>query len=507
MTIFRTIAAALLLAVAGLVAAARQPPQVFTFRHEAVLGTSLDLKVVARTQATAERAEAAALAEIARQATILSAYDPESEFSRWARTTDTAVAVSPELYEVLDLFDRWRERTGGAINPAAEAASRLWQASAAESRLPTDAALASIAAAMQRTHWRLDPGSRTATRLSSVPLTLNSFTKSYIVEHAVDAALAAGPVRAVILNVGGDLVVRGDWTEPVRLADPAADAENSAGLTTIAVRGRAVATSGSYRRGVDIDGHHYSHIIDPRTGRPQGHVVSATVVAPDGATAGALATAFCVLAPEESRALAASLPGVEYLLVERDGAHIQSAAWQSLEPVPPPPGRSLLPIVHAAEQGTWDPAFELDVNLELARVTGFGGKRPYVAVWIEDQDRFPVRTLAVWFQKSRWLPDLKSWYRSDRMRAMAEGSDLTASVSSATRPAGKYTLKWDGKDNQGQPVKAGTYTVYIEAAREHGTYQIIRQAMDFSGKPQQLELPGNVEVAAATLDYHPRANR
>jgi hypothetical protein len=44
-------------------------------------------------------------------------------------------------------------------------------------------------------------------------------------------------------------------------------------------------------------------------------------------------------------------------------------------------------------------------------------------------------------------------------------------VATATRPAGKYTLKWDGKDNAGKPVKPGKYTVILEAAREHGTYQ------------------------------------
>lgn len=75
------------------------------------------------------------------------------------------------------------------------------------------------------------------------------------------------------------------------------------------------------------------------------------------------------------------------------------------------------------------------------------------------------------------------------------------SVSSATRPAGKYTLKWDGKDNQGKLVKPGKYTVFIEASREHGTYQLMRQEMDFNGAPKQFNLTGNVEIASASLDY------
>ena len=66
------------------------------------------------------------------------------------------------------------------------------------------------------------------------------------------------------------------------------------------MRDRAVATSGNYRRGVRIGDRFYSHIIDPRTARPVGHILSSTVVAPNPSDAGALATAFSVLSPEES---------------------------------------------------------------------------------------------------------------------------------------------------------------------------------------------------------------
>jgi hypothetical protein len=163
-----------------------------------------------------------------------------------------------------------------------------------------------------------------------------------------------------------------------------------------------------------------------------------------------------------------------------------------------------IPVVYAAEQepapGAWNTRLELTVTFELAEI-GYA-RRPYVAVWVEDNDRFPVRTLALWYRKPRWLPELRAWYRDDRMRARAEASDLAPSISSATRSPGRYTLKWDGKDNGGKLVKAGKYTVFIEAAREHGTYQLMRQSVDFNGSPQQFQLPGNAEVASASLDYH-----
>ena len=127
MTPFRLASVVLLLAVGGLVAAARAGDQIYTFHYEQVLGTSFELKVVAPSAAIAARAEAAAMEEIARNARILSSYDPDSEFSRWFRTHGVPTPVSPELFDVLSLFDRWRARSSGALDPAAEAATRLWK--------------------------------------------------------------------------------------------------------------------------------------------------------------------------------------------------------------------------------------------------------------------------------------------------------------------------------------------------------------------------------------------
>lgn len=474
-----------------------------TFQRENVLGTSFELKVSATSADAASRAETAALREIEREGAILSSWNADSEFGRWFRTRGQAVTVSPELFEVLSTFDTWRTRTDGALDAAAEAVSRAWKFAASQGRTPTAAELERAVATVRQQHWKLDPAARTATHLSDTPLALNSFVKSYIMDQAIDAAMRTPGVGAAVLNIGGDLVIRGPkWTEAVNLADPRSDAENSAPLERLLVSDRAVATSGGYRRGFDIAGHHYSHIVDPRTGQTTSHVLSATVIAPRPADAGALATAACVLTPEETRRLAATIPGAEFLLITAQGGRITSPGWPRYEAVSPAltaaakPAPSPSPAPQSAEEG-----MELNITFQLAK----NGKRPYVAVWIENMDKFPVRTLALWYQKPRWLPDLRNWYREDRMRATAEGKDITASVASATRSPGKYSLNWDGKDQAGKPVKPGKYTVNIEAAREHGTYQIMRQEVEFDGKPKQFQLTGNQEISSANIDYRKAA--
>lgn len=514
---------------------AAEPATVHVFHHENVLGTSLELKAVTASPAEAERAEAAALAEIDRLAGILSTYDSASEASRWLRTTQSPVKVSPELFEVLGLFDQWRTRTAGALDAAAETISRLWQTAAAQGQPPAPAAIAEAVATVRQRHWSLDATARTATHLTAAPLVFNSFAKSYIASHACDAALQAANLKAMVVNIGGDLIVRGDLTETVGLADPRADAENDPPLAALRVRDLAVATSGDYRRGVAIGGRWYSHLVDPRTGQPAGEIISATVVAPAATDAGALATACCVLDPAKGLQAVAARPGAECLLITRDGRRLASAGWHALESAPAAASgdiRGLLatrqPAVlidtapaapptaaapktesaapPAAPAGLWDENNELMVSLELMRFDGRRAARPFVAVWVEDADKYPVRTLALWFNGGRWLPDLRTWQHEEQLRALTEGTALTKSASSATRAPGKYTLKWDGKDNSGKLVKAGKYTVLIETAREHGTYQLIRQEMDFNGTPAKLELKANPEVSAASLDYHRKAN-
>jgi thiamine biosynthesis lipoprotein len=482
--------------------------KLYVFHYENVLGTSLELKVVASSPAQSERAEKAVLAEIDREAHILSSWDPDSEFSRWFRSVDQPVGISPELFEVLKLFDVWRSRTHGALDASAEMITRIWKNAAAERRLPSEPELRAAVASVRKVHWKLDPIYRTATHMSDTPLALNSFVKSYIAGRAADAALGVSGTQAAVVNIGGDLVVRGEWTELVDVADPKSDAENSVPIARLFVRNMAVATSGDYRRGVEILGRRYSHIVDPRTGMPADEIISSSVVAPTPADAGALATALSVLTPAESARLVASIPGAEYMLVKKNGEKIVSGGWSSLQaPVSSKttamrPTASFQTIAAQSDAPAWNDKFELTISIDLSLIEGYRVRRPYLAVWIEDEKHSPVRTIALWFAKFKFLRELNAWSRAENSVSASEDTHVLNSVSSATRPPGKYTFRWDGKDNFGKPVRAGKYGVMIEAAREHGTDQLMHQEIDFNGLPIHIQIPGGIEIASASLDYH-----
>jgi FAD:protein FMN transferase len=470
----------------------------YLFQYENVLGTSMELKIVAVSEKQAGIAEKAALAEISRLSGILSSYDAKSEFSKWLASSNQEIVISKELFTVLHLFDSWRNKTDGALDASAEAAGKLWKEAAVKGQLPGQEELMHTVEEIKQTHWQLNAADQTATHLTKTPLRLNSFAKSYIIQSAADKAMAAANIQGILVNIGGDMVISGEMDVPVQISDPEADAENDAPIDQVLIHNRAVATSGNYRRGELIQGVWYSHIIDPRTGQPAGDVLSATVVAPSATDAGALATAFNVLKPAESITLAASFPGVDYLIITSNGERIESKGWKALE-VPMSPTDPFHPAGRnpSFQEKEWKN--ELTITLQLSQQPGFA-KRPYAAVWIEDKNNDPVKTIALWYNKPRWISDLREWYHKNGSTWAAD-RPAYQSTTSATRSPGKYTLKWDGRDDKGNQLKPGTYTVYIEVVREHGGYDLLHQEISCKETPQQYHLNGNIEIADATFAY------
>jgi hypothetical protein len=145
------------------------------------------------------------------------------------------------------------------------------------------------------------------------------------------------------------------------------------------------------------------------------------------------------------------------------------------------------------------------VNFEINLQKQGNVKRPYIAIWVEDENHAPVRTITVWHGSDRYMPELRSWWLKYR-GTYTDDKNFVASVTSATRSAGKYSVKWDGKDDKGNMVKPGKYILKLEVSREHGTYQLMRQELDWNDQPQTFTLPGNIEIASASLDLRKKAN-
>ena len=93
---------------------------------------------------------------------------------------------------------------------------------------------------------------------------------------------------------------------------------------------------------------------------------------------------------------------------------------------------------------SWSRDFELVVDFEINQPEGEGRRyrRPYVAIWVENKEGFPIRNLTLWVSMGgagpfQWLPDLKRWYRADQARKQVEKKDLVFTTRPPDPAAGQ----------------------------------------------------------------------
>ncbi len=82
----------------------------------------------------------------------------------------------------------------------------------------------------------------------------------------------------------------------------------------------AVFTSGNYVRFREDSNQRFPHILDPRTGWPVSGIASATVIALEGSTADAAATAIVVAGTDQWPQVASDMGVVAALVIDESGA-------------------------------------------------------------------------------------------------------------------------------------------------------------------------------------------
>ena len=162
-----------------------------------------------------------------------------------------------------------------------------------------------------------------------IKIGLGGIAKGYGVDRAM-AVLMDWGIKHTVVNAGGDMKILGlnfgkSWE--VAIKHPR---QQQRAMATIKVSNTCVVTSGDYERFFEVDGKRYHHIIDPRTGYPSQGCLSATIIAPDAEFADALATALCVLGPEEGLEIVESLDRVEAILVDMDGTVVPSTGLKNV---------------------------------------------------------------------------------------------------------------------------------------------------------------------------------
>ena len=176
-------------------------------------------------------------------------------------------------------------------------------------------------------------------------------------------------------------------------------------------------------------------------------------------------------------------------------------------------------------------AANLDLSIDIPRLDVAEYHRPYVAVWLEREDKSVAANLAVWYQQpkqgetasaaaapaapaaaagapggmqgaaanvqggAKWLPDLRQWWRRS-------GRELTLpadGITGATRAPGEHSLSFNVAD-----LPAGQYKLVVEAAREEGGRELVDVPFQVPAKDAQtIKAKGSRELGAISLSVKP----
>jgi thiamine biosynthesis lipoprotein len=331
---------ALLLALLALTACQPAPPDPTVRLAGSTMGTGYELKLVpapGQTLPADLKTEIdALLVQVNRR---MSTYEPDSELSRFNRNPSTDwIAVSPELQQVVAEGLRISDLSNGAFDITVGPLVNLWGFGPESRRdqVPSDEA---IAQARERVgYWRLHARAEPPALKKDRPdlyVDLSALAKGYGVDQLADLVEAKG-IHNYLVSISGDLRAKGlngkgqPWTVAIERPVPGQRSVER----LIRISDHAVSTAGDYRNYFEQNGRRYSHIINPRTGRPVLQtLVSVTVVSKLDLQADAIDTALLAAGADPGFQLATDHHlAAFFILASPDGKSFQERYTPEFEP-------------------------------------------------------------------------------------------------------------------------------------------------------------------------------
>lgn len=274
----------------------------------------------------------------------LSTWRDDSEIARINRLkTSEWIPVSPEIVHLIAVAAEIGQKTGGCYDLTIKPILDLWGFSRHDNRVPTAAEIERARAhvGMDKLEWDLT-GNRLRKLDPEVQIELSSIAQGYTVAR-VAARLEARGIQNYLAEVGGEMKVKGKkangqpWRVAIEKPTPLAR-EVQRILDLQEERGTAVMTAGTYRNFFEEGGKAYSHILDPRTGRPVTHgLLSVTVLHEDPTLADGWDTALLCVGETEGNRIATA-EGLKTLFIYREGSELKewmSPAFIDSNPTPP----------------------------------------------------------------------------------------------------------------------------------------------------------------------------
>ena len=291
-----------------------------------VMGCAAHVEITDGTEAMLDHAES----RLRELESLWSRFILDSDISRANRAAGTPVDVAAETVAVVRrAIEAWKQTHGAfdiTVLPALLHHGYTHSASAGQPAPRVSRRVIGVSGAISA-----DVIAGTLTVPAGAAIDLGGIGKGYAADMVTEELLGLGAAGALV-NIGGDIAVRGDSPTPsgswvLGIEDPLTAPGHTA---IVSIRSGGIATSGTtVRRWSTSSGETAHHLIDPRTARPAATcLLTATVIASDAATAESFATA-AMMKDGRSAIQLLDLVGLAGLAVADDGTVFRTASLEA----------------------------------------------------------------------------------------------------------------------------------------------------------------------------------
>lgn len=296
------------------------------------MGTSWSVKYITDQRVNQAGLEGEIQTELNRIESAMSNWQEDSDVSKFNHLSQGCLLVTEDTVTVARASQTISQQSDGYFDPTVSPLIELWGFGVGNQppEEPAPELLDALLANTGYQHFSI-ADRQLCKNDAAIHLNFSAIAKGYAVDQLA-SLFSRNDIDRFLVEVGGELYGQGqnnqneNWT--VGVETPSFGWPQGV-YSVLHLNGNAVATSGDYRNYYELNGQTYSHILNPRTGRPVVHnAASVTVVHESTMMADGWATALLAAGPEEGIRLANNA-GIAAYMILRDGEQFTSAQSRS----------------------------------------------------------------------------------------------------------------------------------------------------------------------------------
>lgn len=256
----------------------------------------------------------------------MSLYDDRSLISAFNRA-DTSMEIDEHMIYVVKMARDMYDISEGMFDISVMPLVDLWGFGPNRTqRLPLQHTIDSVLQFVGMDKLVLE-GNRLIKKDERLKIDLDGIAQGYSVDVLAHFLDSRG-VENYLVELGGEIKAKGykDGNLPFEIAIERPQGESRSAVV-LQLTGKAITTSGNYRRAFDYEGRHIHHLINPKDGYPiQNNIASVTVIAPTAIEADAYDNVFMAMPVEKGLALANRLKDIEIYVIYKENEQFKETS-------------------------------------------------------------------------------------------------------------------------------------------------------------------------------------